>query len=312
MKKEKILKPRYMKILTKQIQDAVVDMMSKVKRVDKGRSHHYVRVSDEKFLAGVTEVSSAAGYKEAKVWMPAWGSKSAVAELGYYDKYEGETHKEELARAEKILTEVKGMTLEQYLERLQEAKGGFARTSGKAKDIGTAGHEFLETWCKARIRKEKEPEIPKFGEYIEKGIKEFIAWADKEVDEFVLAEARVAMPVTPYEFAGTLDILAIMRNGKAGVLDFKFADNQSITWPLQLVAYLKTFLPYGIDVSERYVLRFPKSEYLKEWDKKSRMYKRIPNKFEVIRYDPKYINFDFETFIAYRAADKWVNSNIKN
>src|SRR3990167_569424 len=223
--------------LVKQIQDAVVNMMKLVKRVDKGRSHHYVRVSDEKFLAGVTEVSSAAGYKEAKVWMPAWGSKSAVAELGYYDKYEGETHKEELERAEKILTEVKGMTLEQYLERLQEAKGGFARTSDKAKDVGTAGHEFLESWCKARIRKEKEPEIPKFGEYIEKGIKEFIAWANAEVDEFVLAEARVANPESSYEYAGTLDVLAIMKNGNAGVLDFKFADNQSITWPLQLVAY---------------------------------------------------------------------------
>ena len=298
--------------LKTKIQSAVVDMMAKVQRVDKGRSHGYIRVSDGKPLAGVTEVSSAAGYKEAKGWMPAWGGKEAVKCLGYFEKFDGEKHEEELRIAAGHLEDFSQMNLEDYLAFLHEAKSGWAKKSDKAKDIGTDGHEWLETWVKARIRGEAEPIIPKFGEFIENGIKEFMAWASLNVKEFVLAEARVARPEEPYEYAGTLDILAIMASGKAAVLDFKFADNKSITWALQLAAYGETFRPYEIDVSERYVLRFPKTEFLKEWDAKKHVYVRVPNKFEAIRYDPNYLDFDYQTFLHYRAADKWVNCQINN
>lgn len=297
--------------LKQQIQKTAEDMATKVIRIDKGKNHGYVRNSDGKLLAGVTEVSSAAGYKEAKAWMPSWGGKEAVKCLGYFEKFENEQHLSDFYAADAIKAGISKMTLTEYLLFLHEAKSGWARKSDKAKETGTDGHFWLEAWIGARIKSEKEPEMPKFGEYIENGIKEFIAWTNENVKEFVLAEAQIARPEVPYEYAGTLDALAIMKNDKAAVLDFKFADNKSITWALQTAAYAKTFEPYKIDVSERYALRFPKTEFLKEWNKDKYCYIRIPNKFEVIRYDPSYLDFDFQTFLAYRQADKWVNAVMK-
>ena len=293
------------------IQNAALDMMKQVKRIDNGRNHGYARVSDNKKLAGVTEVSSAAGYKEAKGWMPAWGGKEAVKCLGYFERFVGETHEEELKKAADMLKDFSRMNLEDYLALLHEAKSGHSRKSDKAKETGTDGHEWLETWVKARIRGKVEPELPEANEFVIDGLKEFMLWANSEIKEFILSEARVALPAEPYEYAGTMDVLAIMKDDKPAVLDFKFADNKSISWPLQLVAYAETFRPYNINVSERYALRFPKSEFLKEWDKEKAMYKKIPNKFEVIRYNPEYNDFDFKTFMHYRAADRWVNAMIK-
>lgn len=180
------------------------------------------------------------------------------------------------------------------------------RKSDKAKDIGTQAHEYLEKYIKAVMRNEKIPSIPKMGEFIEKGIREFI---DMTKDwEFVLSEARIGRPQMPYEYAGTLDCLAIIK-GIPHIIDFKFADNVSETWKLQTSAYAKPFEDYGINIQERIVFRFPKSEWIKKWDTKKRAYKKIQNKLEIIKYNSGDLDFDFETFCHFRQTAKWINSN---
>ena len=293
------------------IQSAIMDMMEKVRRVDNGKNHGYERTLDGSKLAGVTEISSYAGFKEAKGWMPAWGAKEAVSSLGYFDRFEGEDHLADLQAASEKLEIVKGLDVAGWLDLLTSAKGGYARKSDRAKDTGTEGHEYLERWTKAMIRKTDEPAVPEFSEEMASGIRAFAAWAKENVSEFVLSEARVAMPDEPYEYAGTLDALALMKDGNPAVIDFKFADNVSISWPLQLVGYAETFRPYGIPVERRIALRFPKSSWLKKWDAKNRLYKKIPNTFEAIEYPSSRQQFDFETFVHFRKTAKWVNAMVQ-
>jgi len=272
---------------------AVLDMMSKVKYVESGNSHYYERIDTGKRLAGVTSVTNLL----PKDWMPAWGAKEAVKFLGYFDKFKDEISNVEQQHLKEQLKSIKKMSPDEFFKHLHNAKSAFRRKSDKAKDIGQEGHDKLEEWVKAKIRNKPLPDLPDM-------CKPFIEWSDKNIKEFYLSEARVCDLVNDY--AGTLDLLALMTSGNIAIIDFKFADNISDGWRPQTAAYLKTFIPYGIDVKERYALRFPKSEYLKRWDKKSFSYTKIKNEFQSIEYN-NYLDFDFETFLSLRQAFKWIN-----
>ena len=276
----------------KEVKDAVIDMMDKVKRVDKGNSHHYERVDTGKWLAGVTTITGLL----PKDWMPAWGAKEAVKALGYFDKFKDDDHIEDWDLLKAKLIDIQNMSPDEFFKHLHEAKGAFRRKSKDATDIGQEGHDKLEEYVKASIRKQPLPILPEI-------CQPFIEWS-KNVDEFILSEARVCN--LEEDYAGTLDVLALMKSGNLAVIDFKFANNISKGWDLQLAAYAKCFSGYGIEVKERHVLRFPKEEFLKVWNKKEWCYEKKKNEFDALPY-PEDMSFDYETFCHLRQAYKWIN-----
>ena len=289
----------------KEVKDAVIDMMDKVKRVDKGNSHHYERVDTGKWLAGVTTVTGLL----PKDWAMGYGAKEAVKALGYFDKFKDDDHIEDwnnlIVKMNKIsypVDEKTGKLIEvdkmpqHYFELLHEAKGAFRRKSKDATDIGQEGHDKLEEFVKAKIRKQPLPILPEI-------CQPFLKWSEN-VDEFILSEARVCN--LEEDYAGTLDVLALMKSGNLAVIDFKFANNISKGWDLQLAAYAKCFSGYGIEVKERHVLRFPKEEFLKVWNKKEWCYAKKKNEFDALPY-PEDMSFDYETFCHLRQAYKWIN-----
>jgi len=279
--------------MREEVIDAVKDMMTKVKRIDKGNSHHYERVDTHKWLAGVTSVTGLL----PKDWMPAWGAKEAVKALGYFDKFKDDDHIEDWDYLKAQLISIKTMDSNEFFKCLHEAKGAFRRKSKDATDIGQEGHNALEKWVKAHLRKETLPELPDICTPI-------VNWVNENVDEFILSEARICN--LDEDYAGTLDVLALMKSGNLAVVDFKFANNISKGWDLQLAAYAKCFSGYGVEVKERHVLRFPKEEFLKVWNKKEWCYEKKKNEFDALSYAED-MSFDYETFCHLRQAYKWIN-----
>ena len=274
------------------IQNAIKDMYSRVKFIDKKGQHRYETV-DGVWLQGVSEVSSIV----PKDWLSSWGAKEAVKALGYSD-YAGDTA---LAiETMKKINEFK--TPEEYIEFLKEAKGASMRKSKTALIDGKAGHLWLEMFCLARIRNTELPKIPDGN--LERPIKQFLEWEEKHIKKWALSEAMVAYPAKGY--AGTLDALAIMENDKLALIDFKFASHISEDYYLQTAGYQATFEPYDIKIDDRIIIRLPKTLEKEEWDKENRKYKMVENNIEVEVVKTNY-EMDRDTFFHCLFVKKWIN-----
>lgn len=284
--------------LKQKIKNAVLDMMKKVKFIDDNDQHRYETVSGE-WLQGVSTVSSIV----PKDWLSAWGAKEAVKFLGYSDFPEDTERAEEmLATIQLLKGDEKKTVIEKYIELLKEAKGASHRKSKEALVDGKAGHDFLETYVKTKIRKTELPKMPT--DNLKRPIEQFLEWERNNVSEWILSEARVAYPKKGY--AGTLDAMAIMQNGKLAILDFKFASHISEDYYLQLAGYQATFEPYGININERIIVRLPKTLTLQEWDKKEKKYKIVENNIEVESVKTPY-ELDRDTFFACLPVKRWIN-----
>lgn len=283
--------------LEDKLQSAILDMMAKVKIDDK---HNYTRISDGKWLAGVSSVSGLV----PKDWLSAWGAKESVKALGFSD-FEGDTK-----FAEEVLAKIKKCkSVEEYIAILKDAKGASARKSKEALLDGTVGHEWIENYIKACIRFEEPPKYPE-GK-LERALKQFVEWAESNVDYWLLSEARVCD--VEREYAGTLDAVAKMKDGSLALVDLKFASHISPEYKLQTSAYVATFENYGIRFDKRIIVRLPKTLKREEWDKKERKYKKIENIIEVIIWDD-YKKYEWERDVFYSAlpVKKWVNYELEN
>lgn len=290
-------------IVKKTIQNAILDMRDKVKYIEEGNSHRY-EDKDGNWLQGVSTVSSIV----PKDFLPAWGGKECAKFLGYSDiiyKKEGEkeTSTQDKERAKEVLEMIKKMkTPEELQTLLKEAKGGAFRKSKEAMADGKKGHDWLENYVKAKIRNEKLPKLPTG--MLERPINQFLEWEKENVDYWILSEAIVAYPEKKY--AGTLDGMAMMKNGRLAIIDFKFASHISEDYYLQTAGYQATFEPYGIEVKDRIIIRLPKTEEIEQYDKKQRKYYMIPNNIEVKIVETNYEK-DRDVFFGCLPLKQWIN-----
>jgi hypothetical protein len=283
--------------LVKHIQDTILDMMKKVKFSENG--HTYQDQETGNWLQGVSSVSSIV----PKDWLSAWGAKEAVKALGYSD-YEGDT---ELAvQTMKKIIDLK--TPEEFIAMLKEAKGASSRKSKTALVDGKAGHAWLEEYVLAKIRNTELPKNP-IGT-LERPISQFIEWEKENVDYWILSEARVAYPEKGY--AGTMDAMAMMKNGKLSIIDFKFASHISSDYKLQCAGYQACFEPYKIEIDERIIIRLPKTLEIEEWNKEKHKYFMIPNNIEIMILGKNTYGWDRDTFFHALPLKQWVNNEIKN
>lgn len=275
--------------LVKQIQEAVLDMMSKV--VFDEDSHTYTRVSDGAWLQGVSTVSSIL----PKDWLAAWGGKECAKFLGYSDY-------DDTSYAEEMLAKIKKMDIKEYVALLKESKGAAFRKSKEALVDGTSGHAWLEAYVKSQIRGTKEPVRP--DGMLKRPLEQFVKWATENVDYWILSEARVADPEKG--FAGTLDGLAMMKNGRLAIVDFKFASHISPDYWLQTAGYQETFEMYGIEIQDRIIVRLPKTLEMDVYDKVTHTYSKQENTIEVQIVKSPY-ELDRDTFLACLPVKKWIN-----
>jgi hypothetical protein len=292
------------KELVEKIHKAVLQMMEDVSFNKVG--HIYTRKSDGVWLQGVSTVSSII----PKDWLAAWGAKEAVKALGYSD-YVGDVKK-----ANQVLQKIWGLqsdlttdgkgikknAVEKYIAILKEAKGASRRKSKEALVDGKAGHDWLEIWVKAKIRNTELPKIP--DGMLKRPLTQFIEWAERDVDYWILSEARVASP--DEEYAGTLDGLAMMKTGKLALTDFKFASHISEDYYLQTAGYQNCLEKYGIPIDQRIIVQLPKTLLIESWDKKTRTYSKVENKIEVVIVKTDY-KMDRDVFLHCLPIKKWIN-----
>ncbi len=277
------------------VHEAVIAMMKEVSYNDDG--HVYTRVSDGKFLAGVSTISAIF----PKPWLSAWGAKETSKCYGFSD------YKDEFkANAETILERFREMDLKEYMTFVVDSKGAAFRKSKDALIDGTLGHEILESIVKYRMGKGSLDKYYLLEEGpLKRAIDMFLEWETKNVEKWVLSEARVADAET-YEFAGTLDAMAILKDGRLAIIDFKFASHIGEDYYLQTAGYQLTFELKGIKVDTRIILRFPKTDTMDVYDKKTRSYSKVENTIEA-REVPTPYEFDRDTFIAARQIAKYIN-----
>ena len=282
------------KELVDKIQKAVLDMMAKVVFDDKG--HTYKEVATGNWLQGVSKVSSIV----PKDWLSAWGAKEAVKFLGYSD------YPEDTERAEDILKLLRDIDLPHYQALLKDAKGASGRKSKTALVDGKKGHAWLEDYCKAKIRGTELPTMPT--DALKRPLEQFLAWETENIAYWILSEARVANPSKGY--AGTMDALAVLKNGRLAVIDFKFASHISEDYYLQTAGYQACFEPYEIKIEDRIIIRLPKTLEIEEWDAVKHTYSKIPNNIEVKIVSTIY-EFDRDVFFACLPVKQWINQFIK-
>lgn len=258
--------------------------------------HQYIRNIDNKKLAGVTSISGLLPQE----WMIAYGAKEAVKALGYFEMIRGENQSAERERMGNIHRQIAGMNGNEFYDFLHDAKKAPQRKSDKALDDGKRGHEWVELYVKAKIRGEKLPEFPT--DWLGKPLKDFVQWADKNVDEFILSEAR--LHDADNEYCGTLDILATVK-GKLSIVDAKFANQIGIEYFLQTAGYAAALIKRGIEIQNRIIVRLPKTEFLTGWNKERFCYEKRKNEIEVLEV-PTDLQFDTETFLHLRAVEKWL------
>lgn len=262
----------------KKIHKALVEMMKQVEFDP--IEHKYTKKSDGKFLAGVTSILDVV---ISKPYLMAWSTK------------ENYLYMKENWDIEKTYTP------EEKEQLLLEAKVAYKNKSNKAKDTGSDGHEWLENYVKAKIRKEKLPEVPKD---IERPVKAFLKWEKENSPQWIASEARVFS--SSHEYAGTLDAI-VKINNKLVLIDFKFANQISSEYYLQTAAYQNALEEFGIKVDRRLIIRLPKTEMLNVWNKRTHKTEEKENLLEA-RYVPTDYEFDKKVFLCARDIYKWVNS----
>lgn len=261
------------------IQLAIKDMYSQVDFDEK--EHRYTRNTDGKWLAGISSVSDIL----PKPYLMPWAAKM-VAEF-LQDKQE----------------KIKELSVDDYLALLEEAKKTYHRKSDDALDFGTIGHSFLESYVLARIRNTELPKLE--NKELERPIQQFIKWEKENISQWILSEARVAD--IEEEIAGTLDGLAILKNDKLAIIDFKFANQISQSYHIQTAGYAIPFLKYDIEIEDRIVIRLPKTLTKKVYNRTTRKYDEIENNIEIGR-SPFSMDFDREAFLSARVLYKYLNA----
>lgn len=280
---------------------AVEDMGSKV--IFDEVNHIYKSVENGEIWQGVSSVSQVM----PKEWLAAWGAKEAVKFLGYSDyKDDHERALEVLERIASFYTSFNDNNVKGYIKILKEAKGASKRKSDTAKEEGGEGHEWLESFVKAKIRRDELPDVPP-GEW-EWPLNHFVEWERKNVAYWIVSEALVCFPERKY--GGTLDAIAVLKDGKLVVVDFKFATHISQDYYLQTAGYAATFEKYGILFNGRLIIRLPKTEMKEEYNEETFEYTMVPNNFEAILVPTNY-EFDRDIFFHALWVKKWTNQFLK-
>jgi hypothetical protein len=276
--------------IKQKIEDAIIDMSKKVERDSK---HVYRNPETGEMYQGVSTVSSIV----PKDWLSAWGAKETVKALGYSD-YEKDTK-----LAEEMLEKIKKLSLVEYITLLKEVKGASSRKSKKALIDGTFGHQLIENIVRARIARNT-IDIDYLDTALKRPIDQFLDWESKNIDYWIASESLVVNPKQRY--AGQLDAIAMMKDGKLALIDFKFSSGISEDYILQCRGYQACFESYGIKFDTALIVRLPKTLEQDVWNEREFKYEKVPNNVEIYEVKTAY-EFDRDIFYHCLFVKQWIN-----
>jgi len=100
---------------------------------------------------------------------------------------------------------------------LQKAKFEWKNISEKAKDVGSEVHHWIENFIKNPHEVIQESLPPE--KEVANGIKAFLKWDQENIKRWINSEQEVVCK--EFGYAGTLDAIAELKDGKICVIDFK-------------------------------------------------------------------------------------------
>ena len=188
-----------------------------------------------------------------------WASGLAVSTLGWtkaedWRKLKTDALKEaDLERRIKFTTPafemIKGMSIQDYIELLDQAYKAHSVKLDKSADAGTDLHEILEHYVKGHMQGKEIIE--------DKKIKPFVEWTKKNVKRFIGSETHC--------YSGTLwiggitDAVAELKNGEIAIIDFKSAKDAYDSHFFQIAGYdLQIIENGGFDAKGNQIFKLEK------------------------------------------------------
>lgn len=174
----------------------------------------------------------------------------------------------------------------QYMENdhlyklLEKARTEYRNISQEALDIGSEVHKFIESYIKKSPLASYE-----YDKRLKKPIQAFLQWEKDNIKEWCESELTVYDDVLCY--AGTLDAIAILNDGKKYVIDFKSSKGFYDGYDLQIAAYMSAYNEMNIGktdfeiIDNAMVLRLDKLTGIPESKDYS---KNIHNKFQAFKH----------------------------
>lgn len=197
--------------------------------------HTYVHKSTGEFYTGCTTISDA---WDKSFFLGPWYAKE-MAEFILSKPYD----------------EVIRLDPKSFATFITHAKGAAKAKSEKAKDDGTAAHDWIEACIASAINHESSLQNTPVSPEAQNAINAFCSW--KKNKDIVWLASEEVLSSDAYRIAGKLDALAII-DGIPTLVDFKTSGQISASYLLQCAGYDIMLAEMGFRVRQYLILRIPK------------------------------------------------------
>lgn len=227
--------------------------------------HSYKNRNTGELYTGTTTISGA----WRKDFLSPWYAKEVVNELGYFDpkydkRFKGlsrEEKKKKIAEAWddvlRIKEEISTLAPEEYIKKLEYAKGAAKRLAETAKDNGHIAHSWIEWFIKSII----DPTQMGIEKPVEKeplnSINAFIDWEQKNSEDIEWLGSEEVVCSDIHKVAGTLDALLNYKSILT-IGDIKTSSQISEDYLLQLAGYDLQLAELGLQARQWLIIRTPK------------------------------------------------------
>ena len=167
-----------------------------------------------------------------------WASGLAVGKLGWLSKKDGSKFlrkEDRIKAAEKKLSEIKGMSAEDYLNLLDDAYCAHSKKLDSSASAGTDLHALAEAWIKAQISGNLITPHPQ--------IMPLVKWAEENVQTWLWSEMHCYSEVD--WLGGISDAGFIDKDGRFAILDIKSSKEAYTSQFIQCAGYDKQITENG-------------------------------------------------------------------
>jgi hypothetical protein len=160
-----------------------------------------------------------------------------------------------LAILSKPFDEIVKLTPDEFAEFIMNCKGAAKRKSDKAKEDGTAAHEWIEAYISNKIDPSVELKPTPESKEAQNAINAFVGWAKGKNIQWLASEEIIASH--EHRVGGTLDAIAVV-DGLTYLVDFKTSSQISASYLLQCGSYDIMLREMGLQVMGYLIIRIPK------------------------------------------------------
>lgn len=154
-------------------------------------------------------------------------------------------------------------------ELMDAARIEWKNVGREAMSIGSQVHNVIEQYIKFSIDKTEKPDIK---DEVQNAFLAFLEWEKENIEEWIESEKTVVGP----GYAGTLDAVAIFKNNKKYVIDFKSSKGIYDEYIYQIAAYRRAYTGEKNEknIDGMGILRLDKTTGQPEWKDCSKVYEK--------------------------------------